>query len=159
MALEPGRTAPVFDLPTVGGGTLQPAFDRLTLLAFLKHDCPVCRLAAPYVEKFRQYGADGFQTIVVMEDPAPQAAAFATAHGLTAPVALDEAPYRVSERYRLTNVPTVFLVEPGGRIAETLVSWNRDGYNRLSAEVAQRLNRPAIEISSDGDGAPPFRPG
>ncbi len=160
MALEPGQTAPALRLPRAPGGPdVSTTFDTLTLLAFVKHNCPVCQMAAPYIEKFQAYAGTEFRVVTVAEDPAEPAAAFAREFGLTMPVALDEAPYSASNAYRLTNVPTLFLVEPGGRIAETLINWNKDGYNALSAEVARRLGQPAIEVSPPNDGSPVFRPG
>jgi peroxiredoxin len=160
LALEPGKKAPDIRLPDARNGAERHiAFETLTLLAFFKHNCPVCQMAAPYVEKFQAYAGPGFQVVTVLEDAPEPARAFAETFGLTSPVVLDEAPYKVSNVYRLTNVPTLFLVEPGGRIAETLVNWNKQGYNDLSATVARRLGEPANEVSPPDDGTPVFRPG
>jgi len=160
VALEPGKNAPGIRLPDArGGGERRADFDRLTLLAFVKHNCPVCQMAAPYIEKFTGYAGPAFEVLAIAQDPAEPAAAFARHYGLSAPLALDEAPYRVSNAYRLTNVPTLFLVEPGGRIAETLVNWNRQGYNDFSEEVARRLGREPVTVVEPGDPVQDYRPG
>jgi len=161
-AIEPGTKAPEFSLPTIAGGTLSLSellTDGPAVLFFYKHECPVCQMAAPYLQKLKDaYGASLAVAAVAQDDPA-EAAGFAHRHGLTFPVLVDYPAYAVSRQYGLTTVPTTFLVDRSGVVLQTVLAWNRTGLNGLSEQVASLTGRPYVPVSLQGDGAPDFRPG
>ena len=145
--LEPTSAAP--DIPGVDLGSPRA-------LWFHKVTCPVCQLAAPVAQRLADAHAD--RVVGVGQDPAPELAGFSREFGTSFPVVADEAPYELSRAYGVRIVPTLVLVEDG-RIADVVESWDRDGYNRVSARLAEMTGSPYVEISAEGDGLPAFRPG
>lgn len=93
------------------------------------------------------------------QDPPEKLAEFDSTYGLGfAPVA-DIPPYELSNAYGIRTVPTTFLVDPDGSIVDVVESWDRDGLNRLSKELASALGADFVPISEPSDGLPSFRPG
>jgi hypothetical protein len=70
----------------------------------------------------------------------------------------DLPPYEQSNAYGIEVVPTLFLVQDS-MVLDTVESWDREGYNRVSQRLAELSGSAYVEISSAGDGLPPFRPG
>ena len=147
--LAPGSTAPA--IPGI-------AFDGQPLvLFFYKVTCPVCQLAAPPVEAFERAYPGRIEGIG--QDPPAKLAAFSNQYGMTFRVTADDPPYPASTTYGIRVVPTTFLVDAEGRIADVVESWDREGINRVSKGLAELTGAPYVPISAPGDGLPPFRPG
>jgi hypothetical protein len=53
----------------------------------------------------------------------------------------------------------MFLVDADGRIDDVVQSWDREGYNRVSARLAELTGAGFVEISNESDGLPAFKPG
>jgi hypothetical protein len=70
----------------------------------------------------------------------------------------DERPYRASAAYDLVSVPTLFLVDEG-RVFDVVGAWERDGFNRVAAGLAERLGQDPVLVSTPDDGLPEFKPG
>jgi peroxiredoxin len=147
--LQPGVSAPAVPGVDFASG--------LNLLFFYKVTCPVCQMAASPVGRFGQ--AYPRRIIGVGQDPEEKLSAFDHAYGLGFPSIADLPPYDVSNAYGIQAVPTTFLVGADGLIADVVESWDREGLNRLSKEMATALGADFAEISNPGDGLPPFRPG
>jgi peroxiredoxin len=126
------------------------------LLWFYKVTCPVCQLAAPVAQKLSE--AFPGRVVGVGQDPDDRLRGFAAQFGTTFDVVSDPAPYTASVDYGLETVPTLVLVQDG-RVADVVESWDRDGYNRIAARLADLTAAPAITVSDTGDGLPSFRPG
>jgi hypothetical protein len=75
------------------------------------------------------------------------------------PAVPDLPPYDVSNAYGIEAVPTLFVIDGAGQVADAVVSWDRAGYNRASARLAQLLGVEPAMVSDSSDGLPPFRPG
>lgn len=160
MARMSDGYAPPVRLPDArSGDTLTADYREMTLLAFLKHNCPVCQMTAPFINRFQEYTGPEFTVLAILEDPVQPARAFAEQCGLDIPFALDEDPYAVSEAFGLTTVPTLFLVEPGGRIAQTVMSWDKAKVNDIARTVARRTRRGPDMVVRVSDNVPDFRPG
>ena len=161
--LEPGAKAPDFSLATADGAeyTLGDLLKRgPVVLFFYKRECPVCQMAAPFVERFQKaYAGERFAILGVAQNEAAETREFASQFGVTFPILLDSDGYRVSKAYGLTNVPTTFLVDQSGTILRSVQAWDRAKLNEMSEKVAELTGRPAVPISLEGDGAPDFRPG
>ena len=82
----------------------------------------------------------------------------ARSYGMTFSSTTDGPPYPVSEAYGIEVVPTLVLVD-AGTVADVVVSWDRDGWNRVVRELAERSGEPFRPVSEPGDGLPAFRPG
>jgi thiol-disulfide isomerase/thioredoxin len=126
------------------------------LLWFYKVTCPVCQMAAPIAQKLSE--ASPGRLVGVGQDPDGKLRAFAQQFGTTFEVVSDPAPYDASSAYGLETVPTLVLVQDG-RVADVAESWDRDGYNRMAARLAELTGEAATTVSDPRDGLPPFRPG
>jgi peroxiredoxin len=142
-ALASGTAAPDFTLPAMDGKpfSLREAMAKgPVLLAFFKISCPVCQYALPFVERIYQaYGSSGATIVGVSQNDRKDTARFLKEYGISFPVLLDDtSTYPVSNAYGLTNVPTLFWVEPDGEIEISSVGWSRrdvEDINRRAAGI------------------------
>lgn len=164
-ALEAGIRAPQINLSFFDGGkfSLQDALQHGPVVAaFFKVSCPVCQFAFPYLERiFRAYGETGKFTLVgVSQDGAADTKAFNREFAITFPTLLDEkGKYPVSNAYGLTNVPTVFLISPGGEIESSSVGWSRADMEQLNQKLARLSGRAPARIFAPGEAIPEYKPG
>jgi len=154
--------APQFDLPALAGGR-QSLRDLLTsgpvLLGFFKVSCPTCQLTLPFLERlYRGQVADGPQIVGISQDDAAATRDFNRRYGISLPVLLDPpggvetAHYPASNAYGITNVPTLFLVEPDGRISLSVTGFDK-------AEIEKLGVRFGVEVFTAADRVPVFQPG
>lgn len=117
-----GVVAPQFTLRDMPGR--ERSLDELLrkgpiLLAFFKVSCPTCQYAFPFLERLHK-GLRGSAPAVVgiSQDVSRKTEQFNREFGVTFPVLLDseDANYPVSNAFGITHVPSLFLVEPDGRI-------------------------------------------
>jgi hypothetical protein len=94
----------------------------------------------------------------VGQDPDGKLRDFGVQFGTSFDVISDAPGYPASERYGLRVVPTLVLVD-GGRVVDLVESWERDGYNRVSAGLAELTGARPTQVSTSDDGLPSFRPG
>lgn len=163
-ALMAGVQAPEISLKSVDGQpfSLKGALKKGPVLAaFYKVSCPVCQMAFPYVERlFQGYGKSGKLTVVgVSQDGASDTKAFNREFGITFPVLLDEKGYPVSNAYKLTNVPTIFLISPDGGIESSIVSWSKQEMEELNKRLSVIAGVPPAQLFRAGEQVPDFRPG
>jgi hypothetical protein len=71
----------------------------------------------------------------------------------------DERPYRASAAYHLESVPTLYLIGDDSRVLDVVGAWERDGFNRVAAGLAERLGQDPVLVSTPDDGLPDFKPG
>ena len=144
--LAVGSPTPPLPLPGVGP----------TALFFYKVTCPVCQLAAPKVEAFERAYPGRIHGIG--QDEPGKLSAFAERFGMTFPSVSDGPDYPLSQVFGIRVVPTMALVDRGV-VAGLVESWDRDGLNDLSRQLAELTGAPYSSISEPGDGLPVFRPG
>ncbi len=150
--LSTGARAPSFTLPDAFSGepVSDPWAEGPAVVAFFKVTCPVCHMVAPKLTALAEGGA---RVLAVGQDPPAALVRYASEHGQHVPAVSEAAPYAVSSAYGVSSVPSLFLVEPGGVVAESVAGWDRDRWNAVAAAIG------APPISSEGDGLPVFRPG
>ena len=126
-------------------------------LFFYKVTCPTCKLAAPKMRAFE----DAFpgRVIGVGQDPAEDLLRFTREHAMEIRSVVDAPPYPLSDAYEVVSVPTLFLVGSDGRLIDMIGAWDRIGFNRVAARIAELTGAEAVEVSSLGDGLPDFKPG
>jgi len=149
-ALNPGTTAPDFNLPTLDGKqfSLRDALLRGPVLAaFFKISCPTCQYAFPFLQRI--YAAHGNKNITIVgisQNEKKDTAAFVKEYGVTFPVLLDDTrTYPVSNAYGLTNVPTLFWIAPDGEIEVSSVGWVRkdmEELNQRAADASATVTKP-----------------
>jgi peroxiredoxin len=161
-ALEAGVKAPAVKLPLVAGGTfdLAEALQRGPVaLAFFKVSCPVCQMTLPYLERLHQANAGSkLQIVGVSQDAKADTQEFMKQFGVSFPVALeDTSKWTVSNAYGLTNVPTVFLVSPDGKIEVSSVGWYKQDIETLNKKMAD--GRPPQPVFKPGEEVADFKAG
>jgi hypothetical protein len=70
----------------------------------------------------------------------------------------DLPPYDVSNAYGILSVPTLFLVDAGGTVLESVGAWDREGFNRVSRRLAELVGAEPAVVSDASDGLPAFGP-
>jgi peroxiredoxin len=134
-------------------GLADRAAERPVLLAFFKVTCPTCQFAAPYLERLAQSGR--ITLLGVSQDNEEKTTRFNQTFGVTFETLIDPAAerYAVSRAYQLTNVPTLYLVEPGDRRI-TLAS---HGFSEADFEALAA--RADVEVFAPDEVVPAFKPG
>lgn len=151
--LQPGAPAPAFTLPALGGGSVASA-DLLTggavVLVFFKVSCPVCQMTMPYLERLHRAG---LRVIGMSQDKAGQTRSFADEFGLTFPILLDDPKgYPASSAFGISSVPSLFTIEPDGRVSAVSEGFAKRDLGAMAQRVGTELFGPA-------DRVPEFRPG
>lgn len=163
-ALEAGVHAPDINLSFADGSrfSLREALKKGPVVAaFFKVSCPVCQFAFPYLDRiYRAYGKSGkFSFVGISQDNTADTEAFNRRFGVTFPVLLEEKGYAVSNAYKLTNVPTVFMIAPDGEIEFSSVSWSKSEMQELGRKLANVNSTAPATIFPAGESVPEFKPG
>lgn len=163
-ALEAGVTAPDFSLDGMNGEKISLAEARKkgpVLAAFFKISCPVCQYAFPFLERiFRAYAKGPVTLAGVSQNDQKQTAGFAREYGITFPLLLDDPrTYSASNAYGLTNVPSLFLISPGGKVELSSVGWSKRDLEELNARLAKASGVAPAQIFQPGEDVIDFKPG
>jgi peroxiredoxin len=162
-ALSTGKTAPTFQLATTTGERLclSEALARgPVLLAFFKVSCPVCQFTFPFLQRIhQQLRKQGVQIGGVVQDKATDGARFAATYGVTFPILIDDAPYKVSRAYSLTHVPTLFLVKPDGRVEISSEGFCKADLLAIQKSLAQLLSATPPTLFLPTERIPEYKPG
>lgn len=159
-----GSLAPKVRLPLLGGGEFELSAARSqgpVVLAFFNVNCPVCQFSFPFLERLAarlrdQPGPAPARVIGVGQNPAADVSDFARKFSLHFPLALDAAPAHAASRaYGLSYVPSVFWIEPEGRIGRITVGFDRADY----AQIAQDAGAGPLFTAEELQRLPPRRPG
>lgn len=153
--LEAGTLAPEFRLERLGGGSTTLAeilAGGPVLLAFFKISCPVCQMTFPFLERIHTAGA--VRIFGISQNDADDTREFNQEFGVTFPTLLDSEDngFPASNNYGISSVPTMFLVEPGGKISNVIEGWRKREMETLAA--------PALaSLFHQGDYVPEWKAG
>ena len=151
--LTAGVPAPAFALANLEGAVKRSG-DYLeqgpTLFVFYKASCPICQLTLPFLERLGQTAA--LRIVLISQDDAKTTAKFRQKFGLSLETLLDGRGYPASNAYRIENVPTLFLVSPGGIIDRSWSGFSKADMEALAASAGQ-------PIFHANESVPLFRPG
>lgn len=132
--VETGSRAPEFHLKDAAGrerslGELLA--EGPVLLAFFKTTCPTCQLTFPFLD--RMAGSRSLRIFGVSQDDPETTAEFNQEFGVNFPILYDEERrgYPASNDYGISYVPSIFIVEPDGKIGSTLVGFSRQGLEEM----------------------------
>jgi peroxiredoxin len=137
---KPGAQAPDFTLPDMEG-TPRPLQEWLArgpvLAVFFKVSCPTCQYTLPFLGRLHQRLQGKAAVIGISQDVRRKTEQFNREYGVGFPVLLDseDANYPVSNAYGITHVPTLFLIDPDGRISSSSTGFVRAELE----EIARRL--------------------
>jgi peroxiredoxin len=161
--LPAGKPAPDFTLPGAGGEefSLHSALaNGPVVAAFFKVSCPVCQFTLPFLERLsKACGNDRVAFWGISQDDARETREFCQEFGLSFPALVDAQGYPVSNSYGLTHVPTIFLIAPDGKIRISSDGFSRASLEKISAELAKHLRRPAFPVFEPGESVPDSKPG
>lgn len=159
--LQVGQTAPDFSLPTLDGKVVRLK-DLLgsgpVVLVFWKAGCRACDLAFSYLRRLAELAPE-LPIIAVGQETADSARVYVERQGLQLPVVLDGPDYAVSQLYDPTYTPTIFLIDPDGKVTFKAEGFSKADLNALAARVGELIGRPMPEVAPAEDGVPAFRPG
>ncbi|MBF6599496.1 MAG: TlpA family protein disulfide reductase [Dehalococcoidia bacterium] len=130
------------------------------LLAFWQTECPACALAAPYFNRlYDAYENLTWSFWAICQEGAAAAAGFVRRHDFRPTVLVDAPALAVSRAYDPPSTPTLYLVEPPGRVMVASAGFVKDELNAISRRIAEYAGAEYVEVAPADDGAPAFKPG
>jgi peroxiredoxin len=161
--IQPGASAPSFALNGLDGQrySLDDAVKKgPVLVAFFKISCPVCQFTFPFLERmYETFGSEKTTFWAVSQDNSRDTKEFMNEFGVKFPALLDADGYNVSRRYALTNVPSIFLIQPDGKVTASCVGFGKADLESMGADMAQASGRPPQSPFRPGEKIPDYRPG
>jgi peroxiredoxin len=128
-----GERVPDMRLELLGGGKEALRADEPVLLAFFKISCPTCQYTLPYLDRV----PNGLKIRGISQNDEADTREFVDHFGLKFPILLDpEGRFPASNAFGITHVPTMFLLEPGGRIQKVIEGWSKKDMVELGAVAA-----------------------
>ncbi len=139
----PGARAPAFRLPLAGDGERGLA-DLVRagggVLLFFKQGCATSELVLSRLAPLAgALAREGRPFLAVAQETAEAARAIRAANGLPFPLAWEDAPYRVSSAYGIETVPTLLVIDRGGRVAARLTGFVKSEYLALGGLLERAL--------------------
>src|SRR5208283_439060 len=161
--IDAGHTAPGFTLKSLDGKeySLAKLLEKgPVVVAFFKISCPVCQFTLPFIQRIdERYAGDGATVLSVSQDDARSTKEFNREYGVTMPTPLDDPGYPVSNAYGLTNVPTIFLIEPGGKVQVSCMGFDKAELEKIGMELSMRRKMKAAPLFRPDEIVPDQRPG
>ena len=161
--IDVGHTAPGFVLKSLEGKeySLASLLEKgSVLVAFFKISCPVCQFTLPFLQRIAdRYAGDAVTVLSISQDDARSTKEFNREYGVKMPTLLDDPGYPVSNAYGLTNVPTIFLIEPGGKVKISCMGFDKAALEKIAAEFSTRRKMAAAPLFRPDEIVPDQRPG
>lgn len=158
-----GQRAPQFTLTDVRGqrrSLAEALREGPIVAAFFKVSCPVCQFTFPFLERLHQnYGDRGVNVWGISQDDAADTKEFWNEYDLSFPALLDAEGYPVSNQYGLTNVPTVLLIAPDGKVSVSFNGFSKADLERISVELGRHHNVSPSPVFYPHEYVPDYKPG
>jgi peroxiredoxin len=158
-----GNIAPEFSLKSLAQKdyALRMLLERGPVVtAFFKISCPVCQFTFPFLERMhKRYGSSDASFLGISQDDAPATKNFASEYGVSFPLLLDADGYPVSNAYGLTNVPTIFLIEPDGKVKVSSMGFDKKDLEAIAGELAERRKMALTPLFLPDEVIPANKPG
>jgi len=153
--LAAGAKAPDIQLPDLNGHhwTLTQALKNgPVVLAFFKTSCPTCQLTFPFLQRLAD-ASPSTLLMAVSQDEASATREFHERFGVSIPTLLDTPrTYPASNAYQIASVPSLFMVEPDGKISFAI-----EGFSKAALEqLGERFGGSPFR---ETDHVPALRPG
>jgi peroxiredoxin len=161
--LESGTLAPHFSLATYTGEQhqLSALLEKgPVILTFFKISCPVCQFTFPFLQRIHERLSNKAASVVgISQDNARDTRDFCQDVGAEFPVVLDDSGYPVSNAYGITNVPTIFLIEPDGKIKLECMGFDKAALEKMTAALESSAKLPAKPLFRPEEVIPAYKPG
>ena len=162
-AIPAGQIAPAMVLKDVDGQRVSST-DALTkgplLVAFFKVNCVTSQFTFPFLQRiYERYGGSNFSLWGISQNHPRDTRQFIRKYGIKFPVMIDGNGYPISNRYGLTNSPTLFLIMPGGRIHITCAGFSKADLEAIGVEAARATRKKPEPLFKADDTAPLLKPG
>ncbi len=158
-----GQVAPGFTLKSLDGKeySLGKLLEKGPVVAvFFKISCPVCQFTLPYLQRLAQrYAGDSATVIAISQDDVRGTKEFNREYGVTFPTLLDDPGYPVSNAYGLSTVPTIFLIEPDGKVKISCMGFDKGDLEKIAAELSQLRKIAAAPLFRSDEVIPAQKPG
>jgi peroxiredoxin len=161
--LTSGTSAPEFSLNALDGKahSLSSLLHRgPVLLAFFKISCPVCQFTFPFLQRIAdRFAGKGVSVIGVSQDDIRDTKEFNQEYGVNFRTLIDSDGYPVSNAYGLTNVPTIFLISPDGKIEVECMGFDKAALEKVVAGLPQHEKLSAAPLFGSDENIPAYKPG
>ena len=158
-----GTTAPEFCLTALDGKThtLASLLHRgPVVLAFFKISCPVCQFTFPFLQRIAErFEGKGVSVVGVSQDDLRDTKDFNQEYGVKFTTLIDGKGYPASNAYGLTNVPTIFLIAPDGKVKIECLGFDKATLENIAAELAQKEKATAAPLFRADEIVPAYKPG
>lgn len=143
--LAVGTPAPDFTLPTADGSktiSLSSLKGQVVLIDFWASWCPPCKEALPHTQKLSDDYKDKGVTVLAVNtaDKKADMDAFLKAHPeYTMTVLFDADPSQkvANGAYKVTGIPTFYVIDKDGNIAASYVGYDPDNETKIAAVLAK----------------------
>jgi len=158
--LQPNQIAPDFKLPQIGNSEshFYGAGQKLSVLVFYKFSCPTCQLALPFLQKIYDAYGDALYFVAIAQDGPGDTEQFRRDYSISMPTLMDMSPYPVSRKYRLVNVPSIFLTNEDHKILYSGDGFVKQEILNLADVLAEKTGRPQIDVF-ENIPVPEMKPG
>jgi hypothetical protein len=95
----------------------------------------------------------------ISQDDAGDTREFCAEYGVSFPALVDADGYAVSNQYGITNVPTVYLIAPDGKVTVSSEGFSRADLEKISAELGRHSGRTAAAVFHPDEVIPDYKPG
>jgi len=162
MALvSAGQIAPAFDLRGIDGQSysLEEGLRQgPVVVVFFKVSCPVCQYTLPFLDRLHQR-LPGARIWGISQDDARASRQFADEFQVTFPILIDEEPWELSDAYRLTHVPTYFLIASDGRVELSGDGFVKQDLLAIQHSLARQSAVALPPLFGTKEKVPEFKPG
>lgn len=161
--IQAGMPAPRFALSGMDGkqNSLEDALKKGPVIAaFYKVGCPVCQFTFPFLERmYESYGDAKVTFWGISQDDAHDTKDFHEEYGVKFPSLIDADGYKVTKQFGLTNVPSIFLIQPDGNVQTASIGFSKKDLEMMAADVAKASGKTAQPLFRPGENVPAFKPG
>lgn len=136
--------APDFTLKTIDDQeiNLSQLKGKVVLLDFWATWCGPCRESIPHlVHLYKTYRGNGFEMIGISLDKGDPQVVRNFAKSMDIPYPIVIAPENVIRNYKVTKIPTSFLIDKEGRIRESIIGFN--------STIAQQMTAKVLDLTSE----------
>jgi thiol-disulfide isomerase/thioredoxin len=131
--------APDFTLKTLSGQdlTLSQIKGKVVLLDFWATWCGPCRESIPHlIQLYKAYRENGFEVIGMSLDKGDVEIVRNFARSMDIPYPMVMASDEVVRNYRVTAIPTTFLIDKEGKIRERITGFNSAISQQMTVKVS-----------------------